>query len=345
MANFGQRLFLRLSRRVKRLGHRVPLVIPAPEAAVQDPAIADAAGATLFTKCSSADQYESYVAEHARLFASRAAFETRLIPSFEYFRVRGYCAACKRETDFLGDFLYARVGKDGKRIPNWRERLVCRRCKLPNRVRATIDFMEHVLTLDRFDTIYVTEQASPFHGFLKRRYPNTSGSEFMHDGTAQGKSNWLGIKNEDLTNLSLRDSSVNIIVTTDVLEHVPDYTKAISECFRVLKSDGALIVSVPFVLASRETLVRARVNADGSIEHLLTPEYHGDGVNTRGVLCYYHFGWDLLDSLRRAGFSDTALYFYWSSRRGYLGGSQFLICAKKPPPAQAPSRFTTVDPS
>ena len=304
--------------------------MPAPELAAADPAQADAATAALFTKCSSADQYESYAAEHSQLFQSRADFEARLIPSPDTFRVRGYCVACKRETDFFVDFLYSSTDSNGKRIPNWRERLVCHRCKLPNRIRAIIDFMEQVLAPDRLDTIYVTEQTTPFYRFLKQRYPNTIGSELIHDGTAQGESNWLGVRNADLTDLSLHDSSVNVICTTDVLEHVPDYAKAIAECLRVLRSGGALIISLPFVLQSHETLVRALVNADGSVEHLLTPEYRGDAQNPQGVLCYYHFGWDLLDSLRRARFSDSALYFYWSSRRGYLGVPQFLIRATKP---------------
>jgi hypothetical protein len=331
LADFGRRFLLRLSGRVKRLGHRVSTIDAVPDASIHDPAEADTAAATLFTNCSSLGEYESFISEHKRLLQSRAAFQMRIIPSDEYFRMKGYCVACKRETYFLGDFLYSRVGPNGERIPNWRERLVCKHCKMPNRVRAVIDFLEHTVTLDNTHAIYVTEQASPFYRFLKRRYPNTYGSEFIHDGTARGKSNWLGIRNEDLTNLSLRDSSVSAVVTTDVLEHVPVYKKAISECFRILKSGGALVLSVPFVLQSPTTLVRARVNADGSIEHLLPPEYHGDSVKTRGQLCYYHFGWDLLDSLREAGFSDSALYFYWSYRRGYLGGlQQFLICAKKP---------------
>ncbi len=304
--------------------------MPSPEAANQDPAQGDAATATLFTKCSSADQYESYVAEQLQLFQSRADFEARLIPSHDCFRVRGYCVACKRETDFFVDFLYSSTDSNGTRVPNWREHLVCHQCKLPSRQRAIIDFMERVLAPGRLDAIYVTEQTTPFYRFLKRYYPNTIGSEFLHDGTAQGESNWLGVRNEDLTHLSLRDSSVNVICTTDVLEHVPEYPKALSECCRALKSGGAFIISVPFVLHNHETLVRARVNADGSIEHLLTPEYHGDAQNPQGVLCYYHFGWDLLDSLRHAGLSDSALYFYWSARRGYLGVPQFLICATKP---------------
>ena len=325
MLQLGRRFLVRLSRRLKRLGRPAPRIVPMPETNVQDPTETAAA---FFTKYSSADQYESYVAENLRLLRSRAAFEARLIPSDEYFKLRGYCVPCKRETDFLVDFLYSSIRKDGRRIPNWRDRLVCRRCKLPNRLRAIGDFIENVVRPDRLATIYVTEQTTPFYRFLKNRYPETRGSEFIHDGTVRGKSNWLGVRNEDLTNLSLLDSSVDVICTADVLEHVPEYTKAISECFRSLKPGGALVLSVPFILQNRETIVRARVRADGSIEHLLPPEYHGDASNTHGVLCYYHFGWDLLDSLRRGGFSDAAVYLYWSYRRGYMGGSH-LICATK----------------
>jgi len=308
----------------------VPLVIPAPDAALEDPAQIDGATATVFTKCSTADQYESYVREHQELFQRRVDFEARLVPRHERFRVKGDCAACKRETAFFVDFLYSSSDRDSERVPNWREHLVCHRCKLPNRLRAVIDFMEQVPAPDRLDSLYVTEQTTPFFRFVKQRYPNTTGSELLRDGTALGKTNVLGVRNEDLTALTLRDSSVKVICTTDVLEHVPDYTKAIAECFRVLQPGGALIISVPFILNSRETLVRARVNADGSTHHLLAPEYHGDAQNPHGVLCYYHFGWDLLDSLRETGFSDSALYFYWSAARGYLGGAPFLICATKP---------------
>ena len=64
--------------------------------------------------------------------------------------------------------------------------------------------------------------------------------------------------------------------------------------------------------------MRARVLADGGIEHLLEPEIHGDPV-AGGVLCYYHFGWDLLDALRAAGFRDATWHRVWSAREGLFG--------------------------
>ena len=51
----------------------------------------------------------------------------------------------------------------------------------------------------------------------------------------------------------------------------------------------------------------------GTISHLLPPEYHAD------PLCFYHFGWDLLDALRSLGFRDTLALIYWTGELGYLG--------------------------
>ena len=324
-----ERLFRRLLGRLRRLARPGPRIIPGADSAIRDPALEGVAADTFFTKCSSFGEFETFAAQHSQLFQDRAAFESALVPPNEYFSIVGFCVPCNQETTFMVDYLYSLTREDGTRVPNWRERVICGRCKLPNRLRAAADFMEHALKLDPSSTLYVSEQTTPFYRFLKRRYPKTFGSEFLTDGTACGRSNWLGIRHEDLTKLSLDTSSVDAICTSDVLEHVPNYTSAISECFRVLKPGGSLIISVPFLLGSRETLVRARINADGALEHLLTPEYHGDPVNARGVLCYYHFGWDLLDSLKAAGFNDAALYFYWSCRYGYLGGMQFLICATR----------------
>ena len=53
---------------------------------------------------------------------------------------------------------------------------------------------------------------------------------------------------------------------------------------------------------------------DGTIEHLHPPEYHGDPLDPGGCLCFHHFGWDLLDLLRDAGFRSVTAYSVWSRR-------------------------------
>ncbi len=55
----------------------------------------------------------------------------------------------------------------------------------------------------------------------------------------------LNAKKGDITKLPLKNNSVDIIFCSEVLEHVPNYKKALSECSRVLKKSGALILTVP----------------------------------------------------------------------------------------------------
>lgn len=130
--------------------------------------------------------------------------------------------------------------------------------------------------------------------------------------------------------MTFASNSFDLICTSDVLEHVSQYRAALEECARCLRPGGHLVLSVPFALHEHNTLVRAQMCADGSIKHHTEPEYHGNPLDNTGLLCFYHFGWDLLDDMRAAGFVDARVRVYWSFKLGYLGGPQILITARKP---------------
>jgi ubiquinone biosynthesis O-methyltransferase len=49
----------------------------------------------------------------------------------------------------------------------------------------------------------------------------------------------------DLTNLRFCDKTFDKVFASEVLEHVPDYRKAVSEMARVLKPGGTLVVTTP----------------------------------------------------------------------------------------------------
>jgi SAM-dependent methyltransferase len=51
---------------------------------------------------------------------------------------------------------------------------------------------------------------------------------------------------EDAQDLSFEDSSVGALLAFEILEHVPDPDRAISEAARVLRDDGLLALSTPF---------------------------------------------------------------------------------------------------
>lgn len=49
----------------------------------------------------------------------------------------------------------------------------------------------------------------------------------------------------DVTNLPFEDETFDSILCTEVLEHIPDITKALQEMYRVLRKDGNIYLTVP----------------------------------------------------------------------------------------------------
>ncbi|GAB3729072.1 hypothetical protein GCM10028794_03170 [Silanimonas algicola] len=211
-----------------------------------------------------------------------------------------------------------------------REGLACSRCGINARMRQALSLLLEGVPLATA-RVYVTEQASPAFLWLQRQLPTVRGSEFGLDGARRSRLQWWfqrqggrGALNEaDITALPDADASFDAIGCFDVLEHVPDYRAALREFARVLAPGGRLVLTVPFLETEQRTLVRARRRDDGRIEHLEPEEIHGDPVSG-GVLCFYHFGWDLLDALREAGFRraewvrsfapEHALFGVWALR-------------------------------
>jgi SAM-dependent methyltransferase len=273
--------------------------------------------------------YVRFLAREASTLARQQEVERRLLERFRgKFIVEGRCYVCESESGFLVDDIHAYGGgPDGRSVPNWRERLVCLRCGLNNRRRATVHLVESIGDLSAGSAIYLTERKTPTYARFAARFPACIGSELLDDGTMPGATNRKGIRHEDITALTFADASFDAVISLDVLEHVPDFEAGFAECHRVLKPGGKLFVTVPFRIDRESNLVRARLRDDGSIEHLLEPEYHGDPIAQTGCLAYYHFGWQILDQMRAAGFDRAAAYLYWSREWGYLGGSQILLVA------------------
>jgi hypothetical protein len=111
------------------------------------------------------------------------------------------------------------------------------------------------------------------------------------------------IPSEDLTNLSYANESYDLVVTSETLEHVPDYRRALGEIYRILRPGGAHIFTVPIVIDQSQTRRRARI-ANGELELLLPPTYHGDSEKRwSDFLVFYEFGVDFVAELQEAGFT------------------------------------------
>lgn len=279
-------------------------------------------------RCGSLEEYQRVLATNEAARAEQAALEASLLRPEDPFAVRGTCAVCRKATEFQVGYAHCFVLPDGTRVPNWREHLLCPGCGLNNRMRAAFQFLDE--RIDRTGSLYLTEQVTPLFRAVSARFGRAVGSEFLRDGTPPGAVNAAGIRHEDLTALTFPDRSFGCIGSFEVLEHIPDHRPALRHLFRCLAPGGTLLLTVPFALDRAEHIERARLRPDGSVEHLLPAEYHGDPLDGAGVLCFRHFGWNLLPELEAVGFRDAALHLFWSRELGYLGGTQFILVAQRP---------------
>ena len=217
--------------------------------------------------------------------------------------VDGNCDACGH----TGHFMLADAGA-------LREGLLCPRCRCNARQRAAARVLLSTLVEPNTARTYLTEQASPFFVALRRRVGVLLGSEYARDPRRRLRlSAWLWrqgvpawVRHRDITALRMDSSTLDAIVSLDVLEHVPDYAAGLREFARVLRPGGVLVLTVPFHERQPGHRQIARIAPDGQVVHDGTPEYHGDPLGG-GVLCFHHFGWSLLEAMRGAGFADATM--------------------------------------
>ncbi len=227
--------------------------------------------------------------------------------------LEGQCFICAKEVAFN-----VHAPTDGAAI-NWRETLSCPGCGLINRWRGCLHVFEAVGEPKKSDRIYLTETLSPVYENLASRFPLLIASEYFPDSEPGSvvEAHYTQVRNEDATQLTFDDESFEFVLCFDVLEHVPDYRQALREFCRVLTTNGQLVLSVPFNF-KHETDVRAVLDQDGNIKHLMEPCYHGDPLSSEGVLSFRDFGMDLLEEMHTAGFQDSFAVCYNTREWGYL---------------------------
>lgn len=282
----------------------------------------------IIARVSNQEEFQRHLANVASKDPDRKEREHELAQQAPSFRTPGYCFVCHRWTEFVSSWDYAHEVA-GHRHVNWREHLRCPTCRLNNRMRAVIHLIAESITLSCDARIYATEQTSPLFCYLQKSFPFVVGSEYLGAAVPLGQKSSIGLRNEDLTRLTFPDEGFDAILSFEVLEHIPNYCAAFAECARTLKPRGKMLLSVPFDVKARQNLIRARLHADGTIEDLLPPEYHSDPRDAGGSLCFQHFGWEMLDELKLAGFSSASALCYYSRDFGYFGGEQIQFLAEK----------------
>ncbi|MGD9601092.1 MAG: class I SAM-dependent methyltransferase [Gammaproteobacteria bacterium] len=110
------------------------------------------------------------------------------------------------------------------------------------------------------------------------------------------------IPHEDLEALTFSDESFDLVVTSDIFEHVREPARALAEIARVLRPGGHHVFTVPMLdPIPRHSIWR--VDTSGEADIPVLPEvYHGNGKGGRSLV-YTDFGLDIADMHGAVGLS------------------------------------------
>lgn len=251
------------------------------------------------------------------------------------FRFKGlsYCYSCGCYSFFYWNKDYAQTL--GSLIPSWgmdeayieqmikRENEFCANCGGVFRIRAHAKTVLGLLKLSRLSdfislfkrnpsfTVYEAARYNLFRNEKIKEANNYIVSEF-HPEYDFGK-DVDGVRNENLESLTFDSESFDILITSEVLEHVSDLSKSLSEIRRVLKYGGYHIFTIPVNYSLNETRQRVILGPDGATRHILPPAFHGDDI-TDGILAQRDFGRDIDRIMSERGFRQEEEKFYLNGR-------------------------------
>jgi SAM-dependent methyltransferase len=233
--------------------------------------------------------------------------------------IAGHCVVCGKDSRFF----YQDVAL-------WRESLNCQHCRSTSRYRSIARGL--LRAINELTGLEASSLATLPHTSNKRLSVYDTQPPFYYEPCAYPlpdllkASGWIdvklsqfkpkrklgevlskGVTNQNLECLTFPDASLDIVITSDVMEHVRLDDRAHREIYRVLKPGGIYLFTVPHDRSWEKTLTRVQVTDpdDPSKDvHLLEPEYHGDTNSDEGggVLAYRTYGKELEAFLTGLGF-------------------------------------------
>ena len=148
-------------------------------------------------------------------------------------------------------------------------------------------------------SIYEPGIIGPFRRYLKA-HPNYTTS-YLWEGVEHGESH-KGVRCENLESLTFANDTFDLVISSDILEHVRKPYLAFAEVHRVLKPGGLHIFTVPLSWPLKQRTV-SRVDTTEDEDVSLLPEvYHGSPTDPKGSLVYTDFGLDIVEDLEKIGF-------------------------------------------
>lgn len=226
-------------------------------------------------------------------------------PRFPARTVVERCTVCGEEARFR------------RTTEQFRETFACPHCRAALRYRAQAQALLKVLSAGRHPSLRALAEAGDLKGLAifepglvgpLRPFLKTAGfykASVYEPGRNSGEV-IDGTECQDLTATSFAEATFDLVVTSDILEHVRRPEEAWREIRRILKPGGHHVFSIPLTTEMPDQSI-ARVDTSGPEDRLLLPPvYHGDGAGGLSLV-YTDFGADILDALAAAGLPSRFL--------------------------------------
>ena len=259
---------------------------------------------------------------HQRLLPLGYAAARIVIPGGRWsLQGSGYCPSCDSPTVFVLANSHAQwirgLTQSWANSPAFKSGLIireselCAICRANFRIRAQAQTLLRLLCLDKTESliwklrrqrdfrIYETAHCNVFRDDEILALPNYITSEYVESARPGEIVN--GRMNQNLEQLTFADEMFDVVLTSEVLEHVVDLGRALGEIYRVLKPGGYHVFTVPSDPGLERTIERARL-VDGRVVHLMPAVMHGDSIRSAGILAFRDFGSDTTTVIDRFGF-------------------------------------------
>jgi SAM-dependent methyltransferase len=198
----------------------------------------------------------------------------------------------------------------------YRDELVCLGCGSVPRQRALFLVLATLRPDWRSLRIWEVAPAGAASDKLRRECARYMASHFWPDVTPGQLVD--GVRCEDLERPTFDSDSIDVVVSSDVFEHVLDVDAALAQVARVLVPGGIHVWTTPRYRDLAVSRPRAQRGA-GAVEYLLPAEYHGDPVNPEGALVTFDWGLDLADRVHAVSGMFTTSFHTEARHNGLLG--------------------------